>query len=98
MIRCLNMNIEFDSVVANFAMDHSSKHIQRHFVDCLLIHWFCDHGLSADYLMDVEGVCVAATDSTGGSKSWRASPFLITPNPGPKRMNCCDNGLDRRGI
>jgi hypothetical protein len=49
----LNMNIEDDRVVANFAMDHSNKHIQWHFMDYPLVRWFCDYGLSADYLVDV---------------------------------------------
>jgi hypothetical protein len=78
MIRCLNKNIEDDRVVAHFAIDHSNKHIQRRFVDCPLVRGFCDYGLSADYLVDVEGVYVAATDPTGGSKSWGASPFLTS--------------------
>jgi hypothetical protein len=72
------MDIEDDRVVANFAIYHSNEHIQRRFVDCPLVCWFCDYGLSPDYLVDAEGICVAATDITGGSKSWGVSSFLMS--------------------
>jgi hypothetical protein len=72
------MNIEDNRVVANFAMDHSNEHIQRHFVDCPLIRSFCDYGLSKDDLVDAEGVCVAATTPPVDRRVGGASPFLIS--------------------